>query len=1134
MEAGRTAFVFATLLLLASLIPIFAVQNLMPQGEGVELIPESSETTGSSTSITDIPEWRIGDTWIYDGYLDVSDFIAGSGVSTSVETLDGTLEMSVVDSFEIEIDNNLTWSYQADSTGSYSSGVISLDGVSGCLFVDMETTEILRASDLATYFQGANIDVYFDPFFLGECRQFLRQEIGLLTVGNQFNPPLENYDFPLNVGEAWESNYDQETNFSGSSEYVDIPEDYNDSNSTSWEIVSRGSSGVTFAGCQQSFNITNYDSEGEESGYNWYCPSIRGNIKSSLVQTFGFLAVHELVSYSSVQRGKQISIDLEYPLSPIDIESYAWINVTNNGQPLANQTLQFRYESNQLFQNITTDSQGTYQFYFNTGNKSDDTYGSGELGSHGILALMPEENVLGINSIILDSNIHEIDLVTRSEGVLVHRTRENSTLTLDSSVGFSSIRGDTLSFSVPVMNRGLLKSPQASLQISVPDGSSVTGVVPPLESLEESRIEINWTVPESQEFGNAYFDIEADPDGEISEDGNRSNNIGSFLIYIGELPYSSFNIVNESLTMEQVLIDGSESFDPDGGAIQCEFRIEKSDGQTFTSIQEDCVFEWIWSDDGIFNVSLFVTDEENDASTSFSEIMIHNRPPVVTISADAEESPVFSPITFRVENRSDIDSMTPSSPIDFLWNASCEEGRVSLSCTISPTMEGVLSLELIATDDDGDKTYANYSIDIINVPPSNPQSEIWFGPNRLTEDSRGVFIIDEGDQITLVGRADDTSNDIESLVHIWTPDAEYFPEFNNTSVGIRSIVNHTYNSSGMHLATLVAIDDDGAKTETLIIPIQVENVPPTISSITPVGTLEEDQLISIEGTAKDTQNDISSLSYCFDLSPDEDSDADGSPTNDCNIESSKFDFSWPDASTAPEFIIFHVSDDDGATDSVDIQIQIENAPPTALASINLENPQQGEKITLTANGTVDSEVDMDSLIYHWDIDIETDSDGDGDPSNDIDYEGRWIEFSYSDGGKKQAKLTVSDESTSHSVTMEILVSRKSSNLSMNTVIPSFIIIASIVIFFLYRKNTEVLIRKDSSEGHQNPSDSASSQLSLEKNDFMFRDQYQEFLESNEKIEKETPKLSENDLNSQFENTLPNNILDDEDIEALFD
>ena len=47
---------------------------------------------------------------------------------------------------------------------------------------------------------------------------------------------------------------------------------------------------------------------------------------------------------------------------------------------------------------------------------------------------------------------------------------------------------------------------------------------------------MNWTVPESQSFGNVYLYFEVDPQEEISEDGNRTNNQGSFVMYIGGLP----------------------------------------------------------------------------------------------------------------------------------------------------------------------------------------------------------------------------------------------------------------------------------------------------------------------------------------------------------------------------------------------------------------------------------------------------------------------------------------------------------------------------------------------------------------------------------------------------------------------
>ena len=112
----------------------------------------------------------------------------------------------------------------------------------------MVTTEIIRVSDLSTFSQEAEVNVYFWPSVFGTCVDWswLNQTIGILSVENSYYPPLENYDFPISVGETWQMEYAQETEYSGSSNYVDIPDDTNDSNSTSWSVISQGSSECHF------------------------------------------------------------------------------------------------------------------------------------------------------------------------------------------------------------------------------------------------------------------------------------------------------------------------------------------------------------------------------------------------------------------------------------------------------------------------------------------------------------------------------------------------------------------------------------------------------------------------------------------------------------------------------------------------------------------------------------------------------------------------------------------------------------------------------------------------------------------------------------------------------------------------
>ena len=55
--------------------------------------------------------------------------------------------------------------------------------------------------------------------------------------------------------------------------------------------------------------------------------------------------------------------------------------------------------------------------------------------------------------LIIDPNAEGIDLVARSSGIVIERTRGGETIVLTSVTGFSAQRGDSLSLSFPVQNR---------------------------------------------------------------------------------------------------------------------------------------------------------------------------------------------------------------------------------------------------------------------------------------------------------------------------------------------------------------------------------------------------------------------------------------------------------------------------------------------------------------------------------------------------------------------------------------------------------------------------------------------------------------------------------------------------------
>ena len=1022
----RKAIILTLMFVISSHITIISDQDIDELTDYNEQLRESDER---SSGIIDVPNWRVGDRWYYSGFLDVRDFVADSGVQTNVQTLSGNLDSIVTDVYVTMVDNVSTLVYKVESDGQYEANNVNLQGYSGDLIIMMDTIEIVRASDLATIDQQATIEVDFDYRILWWD---ITIDVADLVANYDYRPALEGYDFPLNVGEKWSTHYTRYTNYSGTAmDGVTIPGDSIGSNYTEWEIVSRGNSGVNQAGCSQSYNITTYDSNGDTTGYDWYCPGIGNTVKSSDIQGLGFIANHELLTYFPSSRGHDIEVDVEYPLSPLSMTMDAEVTVTDSsGYPVSGEYVEFRHEIENDLQFGTTNSAGKVTFSFNSGQSPDWSIGGSEHGSHGVIALTNPTTTsthIGASTVTTDSEVHPVDLVAKSEGVTVERTRENNTVSLNSIIGFAAIPQDILTFSVPVQNRGILSSPATDIKITGPDGVSSTNNVPAMSSLNTERIEIDWSVPHGYPVGYYSVSFIVDENQYITEDGNRSNNVGAFDFFVGRLPTAVITSSTDTvLTSESITIDGAtHSIDPDGGYLDCIFEVEQVSGGIQQIPSDDCTLETSWDDDGMFEVSLKVTDDESDTHVDQIIVTVLNRPPVISVVADSYSIPVENSVTFEVTDRWDPDSRGSNTDVDVSWQASCQEGSsVSSRCTVSPMEEGEYAIEVLGIDDDGDIVSEIVAIQVTNVAPYDTEALVWNMGNKLTPDSRGLFSIEEGQELEFQGSAKDSQNDIEELSHLWSPDAEQQPGLTQESIGKYSTITHTYSTSGIHLATLVVTDNDGESADTLTIAIDVINKAPTIDPIAPPLPVAEDDIISITARVSDTPGDLETLTNCFDLDPVTDSDGVGSSTDDCDIEGLMFSGSWPDAESAPSLIIFHTTDDDGESASSEIPIIVNNVKPDAYLMVSNPNPSEGDMISLSANLTTDSIFDIANMEYFWDLDISEDSNGDGIPDNDVDHQGIWLSWTPEKSGRITVQVTAMDESSSDKKTVTIDVTEK--------------------------------------------------------------------------------------------------------------
>ena len=1045
-SSGRAALSIVLIFLLSTQLVLFESHEALDDQESSFQVMGVRSSQGS----VDVPEWAVGDVWTYDAFFDVQELISSGAPGSNVGTLRGTLTKEVIDTTIMMIENQSTIVYVVESSGTFQRNGISIvtdaATVSGDLRVAFESDELVRASDLGqiTYNMELDVDLRNIPFPVSLITGSTL-DLADISIGTQYSPPKEHYDFPMAVGEYWNTTVTTSTTWSGSvyMDLFELPADSSEQSRESHGITSVGNPGVGYSGCATSLNATSFNStSGDITGFRWYCPSAKGEAWWHQEIELGLQIDFKLLTYTPASRDPVISVETAFPAWPLNTDMGAWVNLTDpsTGSPLGNQAVQFRYESTGDYRALTTATNGSSYVEFDTGAWPDPSPTDYDYASHGVIGWDSSTKSVGVTTMILDENLVEVDLVTLASGVSVSRTRGDVTEQLNAITGFSAIPDDLLEFSIPVRNQGILSAPATEIEITSPDGSSSRVSIPSLAALSEVRVDVQWTVPAGQSIGDTLLQFEVDPDSLVTADANRSNNADVFNIFVGRLPVADLAPMNSFYTFTTVTLDASSSNDPDGSTeIYCYFMIEDplavddNDGNPtdgfierviYTDSTDDCVVEWSWDDDGEYEIRLSIVDDEGDTTVTNMSVQVLNRAPEVVVSSDRSSVPVMDPITFNAFQHSDVDSMTPEAPVDFLWDADCEQGRVTQLCTVIPMVEGLYTMTASVTDDDGAITSSSHSINVTNIAPWN--ATVTAGHENGTPiemDSQMVWHVLEDQPIVFTGSAEDSSNDVPTLSYEWWPDVDTDPS--NSSVdneaGISSTLTHSYDTHGMHVISMQATDNDDLRTSVVSGWLMVQNVPPTIDPFPALLPIAEDQVLSVTGSFQDTSSDLETLHACWDINPASNTDSEGSAEDDCDVEGADLAYSWPDAATAPSQIVFHVTDDDGERAVEMLNITIRNLRPKGAINITEGPFEVGQEIVFSGEGTTDSSQDLPRLTYRWDFNTAFDSDDDGFTANDIEDQGFTVSHAFTEPGTYIVRLTVGDESEEDTVDVQILV-----------------------------------------------------------------------------------------------------------------
>lgn len=984
----------------------------------VAVPPASAGGLGSEDpGVTDTVTWRVGDKWVYAGSFDPTLLVQGAGVDAVVGTINGDAVTTVDAVTEVDIDGVQTLVYETSSKADFDKGGVTLEGFTGNLFIQYQVDEVRRVSDLAKLSTDLSLNVRYVPYGISS----LTQQIADITISTTYDPMSENYDFPLRIGETWNTSYVSSTAWTGSSDYITpFPQPTSGANHTNWEITDVGKpindlgEQIGYGGCNASYELTSYDDNGTETSFEWFCPEVRNYAWSFTEEDIGLVIDFRLKQYMPVgssgvvsntnpgYRNMNLDVELSSVITALNTPIEAWANVTDSaGNPQSGQAVEIRHEAEGFTASGVTASNGSFWTTIQVGDETDTSATTVDWASHGIIA--SSNGMFGVATITLDENIVGLDLVAGLERANILRNRSGELTTLNSISGFNVLPGDNLTIELPVYNRGVTTSIPTITHITYPDGYEISQTLPALALYEQYIFVIEWQVDINSSIENITIEWEVDRQSVNSNDADSANDRGVLPIFVGSAP--TFIGENKTAwTNEQISIDASSSFDEDGGDVWCEFEIEYDDGSRSTSIQramrDNCLINWTWIDDGLYTIQITVSDEEGDSTIEILEVNIRNRAPNVSILSQRSQVKVEHPVTLYVF-ANDTDSEDPwPGLVDIHWpNAQCDEGYYTRVCTTTAWEEGLQTFTAVGTDDDGNQTYATINIEFTNIAPHDIAVAMWDEYDNVIEATgQMTWHVQEDQSVELTARAEDSIDDLSGLSYQWS--------FGPSTDGRESRVAAVWSEAGMQTILVKAIDSEGEDSGWVERWIDVQNMEPQVEELAEVMAVAEGQSFSLSGNAWDTISDMEDLVVCWDIDPGADTDGIGSADDDCDIEGANLTWSWQNAGTYN--VVFHATDDDGARNSSSASVTVLNLPPVVMTNVP-SKAVVGETITLDASLTKDSPIDKEGLTVIWDLDCSVDSDGDGIKDNDADMAGVVVEYEFPRAGKFTIKAIAWDE-----------------------------------------------------------------------------------------------------------------------------
>jgi len=321
----------------------------------------------------------------------------------------------------------------------------------------------------------------------------------------------------------------------------------------------------------------------------------------------------------------------------------------------------------------------------------------------------------------------------------------------------------------------------------------------------------------------------------VTDDDGATNSANATKFVTQNLPPVASFTENATtvFTGEVISFNASASYDLEGSIVKYFWTF--GDGTNATGVTATHSY----ADDGVYTVTLTVTDNLGLTGSTSATKTVLNRPPV----ADANgpySGYEGSPITFDASGSTDVDGDIVLYEWDWDNDGSYDESTASPITSHTWTDDYAGTVGLRVKDDDGLTDTATASVTVHNVAPT-----VIAGPDQT------VYV---GQTVNFTGSfTDPGTKDIHTI----------FWDFGDGTNATGTLTpTHTYTATGNYAVTLTITDDDGGvKTDTLnvtVSPVPVHDiaiidvVPPSILEVDVGGSVDIKVIVKNEGNVEES------------------------------------------------------------------------------------------------------------------------------------------------------------------------------------------------------------------------------------------------------------------------------------------